>query len=140
MSTREKKLTPVIARRQLREADTQKLIEILVYQPVEDPDSEHGDWICRIEIVRGGTLLPPAAGHGVDSLQALINGIDGVRHALKDFSRNLIWLSGPGEVGFPLMVQEEDPDFIALVESVLDAEYSRQILFKKALRRAKEKK
>ena len=140
MSTREENLTPVIARRHLREANTEQLSEVLVYQPVEDPDSEHGDWICRIEIVRGGILLPAAAGHGVDSLQALINGIDAARHGLKDCSRNLIWLGGLGEVGFPLMVQEEDPDFIALVESVLDTEYHRQVLFKKALHRAKEKK
>jgi hypothetical protein len=128
----------IIARRILHDKDTEGQVEIIVHQPALDPDTTQGIWICRIEL--SGTSLAPVEARGVDSLQALIVGISAIRHTLKTLSKKLSWLGDSGETGLPLIIQDDDEDFIALVENVVEAEHRRAIIFRKALRRAKAPK
>ena len=121
----------VIARRHLRDAQTGQPVEILVYLPVQDADT----WVCRVEILRDGATSPVVDARGVDSFQALIIAIAATRNSLKDVARGLSWLGDAGELGLPLVVQDEGADFIGLVESLLETEYRRQIIFRKALHR-----
>jgi hypothetical protein len=73
-------------------------------------------------------------GHGVDSCRSWFFAVSALRYALKENGRSLVWLGPPGEVGVPLVIQEYDPDFIALVEHLLAAEHSRQALWRKQSR------
>lgn len=120
----------VVAKRSLRDPSSGESVELAVYQPEPDPKSQYGDWVCRVEVSRGNEITL-AEGHGVDSLQALVSGIAALRHTLKLDARHLVWLGSPGEIGVPLVIQEDDPDFIALIEHLWEAEHSRQILWRK---------
>jgi hypothetical protein len=128
MKKRAPKVQPaIVASRTLREANSKETVEICLFQPCKDPSSEHGDWMCRVEIRRHSGTESIEAG-GIDSLQALIMAISTARQALKTSMRSLIWLDKPGELGLPLMIQEEDPDFIALIELSIAAEHGRLLL------------
>lgn len=121
----------VIAKRMLRDSTTGQTVELIVHQPRPDEASAHGDWICKVEI-REGTESTALEGFGVDSLQALISGICALRHWQKTAGRrSLTWHGPPGELGLPLIVQEDDQDFLALIELVIAAEHSRQLVFRK---------
>lgn len=101
-------------------------VHVTLFRPQLD---KQGDWECRIEIDREGGAPILRAGHGVDSLQALIQGIQAIRFSLDGKGRNLTWLRGArGHVGLPLMIEDHDPDFVTLVEHLLEAEYCRQLM------------
>src|SRR5450631_1360228 len=102
----------VIARRLLRDTQTEQPVEVVVYQPVLDPANAQGIWVCRVEITRGGVSLGPVEARGVDSLQALIVGMAAIRYTLKTQLEKLAWLGDPGEIGLPLIIQEDDQDFV----------------------------
>jgi hypothetical protein len=67
-------------------------------------------------------------GRGIDSLQALFVALGGVRNALGERMKSLTWLGEPREIGFPKMIQDDDPDFLTLIDHLLEVEYSRQLL------------
>lgn len=118
----------VVARRLLR-APGRKTVEVIIHQPQLEAKSPE-EWSCAVEVNGSVEVTAPIVGHGVDSLQALFTALQAARSALKR-DRTLTWLGVPREIGFPLMISEEDPDFVSLVESLLSAEFSRMILTKK---------
>jgi len=130
-------LNVVIARRALRDPSSEVLIELVLYAPTKDPQSAHGDWACLLEVIHGDDLPTQVNSFGVDALQALINGIAAIRQHLGPMTSTLSWLGKPGEIGIPTMFHEEDPDFLALIGHVVNAEYRRKILLSKAIEKSK---
>ena len=122
----------VVARR-LLQAPGRKTVEVIIHQP-ELVTKKPEEWSCIVDIRGSAEITEPIVGHGVDSLQSLLNALQAARSALRR-DRTLTWLGSPREIGFPLMVSEEDPDFVSLVESLLNAEFSRMILSKKAVQK-----
>jgi hypothetical protein len=88
-----------------------------------------------VEIKREGGRVDVLEGNGVDSLQALISAISAIRFALNPKRSEMAWLNVPGQLGLPLMVHEEDPDFLAVIEHTLAAEHARQTLAAKRVRK-----
>lgn len=125
----------VIARRVLRDESAGSSVELLVYEPVQDPNDENGDWSCRFEITENNLSLTSSVAHGVDSLQSLLTALSGLRRTLKQEESRLSWLRGPGQVGMPIMVTEDDRDLAALLEHLIEAEYCRQVLATKLSRK-----
>jgi hypothetical protein len=124
-----------IAIRHLREEATGIALELRVYAPTPDPSSSHGDWICRTELLREATSTN-FSGYGVDALQALISGLAAMRFGMKQLGTSkLKWVGAVGEIGLPLIVQEMDEDFLTLVEGLVSAEHSRQLVLRKGLKR-----
>lgn len=97
------------------------------------------EWACRVEIARTSQEPTHTFGRGIDALQALVNALSAVRHALRNELGTLTWLGVPGEIGVPRMVPDEDPDFLALFEHLLLAERYRVVLAKKAGHRSRSK-
>jgi len=118
----------IIARRVLRDESAGGSVELLVYEPVQDPHEEHGDWSCRFEIRKNLGESLSSVGHGVDSLQALLTALSGLRQIMKNEGNRLTWLRQPGEIGLPIIIAEDDRDLAALLEHLVEAEYCRQVL------------
>jgi hypothetical protein len=97
-------------------------VRLALHQPVLD---ERGDWVCRAVVQRNGTTVTERAGHGVDSLQALVQGIKALRFSLGDEIANLTWLGVRAAVGLPFMIEDLDPDFVTLIKHLVEAEHCR---------------
>jgi hypothetical protein len=123
----------VVAQRKLHDTESGEVIEATIFIPRKDRTTKRGDWVVSVH-VRTGDKVERFDGHGVDSLQALISGLSALRFALRSRSERLKWLGGPGEIGLPLMVHDEDPDFLALTEHLIAAEHSRQVIAAKHAR------
>lgn len=125
----------VIATRSLQNTETGRTVELVLHAPLREVGT--GDWRCAVETVEGGNTTTHE-GHGVDALQVLVGGLAALRSALKQRgSRNLSWLNQVGVVGLPLLVQELDEDFLTLIESLVSAEYSRQLIERKRQSKAR---
>jgi hypothetical protein len=112
-----------IASRRLRDSRTGAEVELIVYRPQQESGA-NGDWFCPIEI-RGGANLTKHLCWGVDALQALISGLVFFRYSLKQAGlRQLVWLGQAGDVGLPLIIQENE-EFLALLEDVVNVEKRR---------------
>jgi hypothetical protein len=122
----------VIARR-LLQARGRKTVEVIIRKP-ELATKKPEEWSCIVDIRGSAEITEPIVGHGLDSLQSLLTALQAARNALRR-DRTLTWLGSPREIGFPLMISEEDPDFVTLVESLLEAEFSRMILSRKRARK-----
>ena len=123
-----------IAKRLLRDRATGGTVEIILHRPVQEPN-DNQDWSCTIEIRGEGRSVAKQA-FGVDALQALVSGLVALRHALRDEgARRLIWLGEPGDLGLPLIIEESDEDFLALIEGLITVEHSRQLVFRKKFSR-----
>jgi hypothetical protein len=82
-----------------------RAVTIAIYAPEPDPASPHGDWRCEFRLT--GALDADAYGHGLDSLQALGNAIQGVRMYLDDSGLSLTWDGlEPGDHGVPRIVPQ----------------------------------
>src|SRR5262245_26689010 len=125
----------VVATRTLRDAESGEAVEAAIFTPRKDRSSKHGDWVVRVH-VKSGDKVEQFSGHGVVSLQALISGLSALRFELRGRAGKLKWLGAPGEIGLPLLVHDEDPDFLALTEHLIAAEHSRQLI---AAKRAQTK-
>ena len=119
-----------IASRVLR-APGGKVVRIVLGSPYQDPKDPNGDWSCPFEVTGLDEELR-GEGHGVDSLQAVIEALRGIRLTLGSRSRDLCWLSDTeGDVGLPMIVGYDEPGYTALLESIIEAENLRRRLFGK---------
>lgn len=123
----------VVARRTLKSRDGQQ-VEVVVHTPsreVSTPD----EWACPVKIRAARqpdrVLL---TGRGVDSFQALVMALVGLRKALKDEADGLVWLGEPGEIGVPLVVPDHDQMFLSVVDALVQTEYARRALTLKQVR------
>jgi len=128
-----------IARRTLMSVDTGHPIELVLFRP-EVQQGEQGEWSCRLELRRGADNVAVLTGRGIDSLQALINAIGGFRSFFKDELARLTWFGVPRDVGLPKLISDDDPDFLALLEQVIETEYRRQALMHSRQRRRAERR
>jgi hypothetical protein len=115
-------------------------VRISVFAPERDASDPNGDWICRYQAT-GGDVAITSRAHGVDSLQALIEALRGVRHELEPFASKLSWLSGQlGDTGLPLIAPYDDPDFVAVLDASLELEHARRLMYLRALERPKPRR
>jgi hypothetical protein len=105
-------------------------VELVFYVPQHVRKHE---WACTVEICRDGEVKT-FTGRGVDSLQALLSAVSGLRNVLKPEISRLTWLGAPGEVGLPRLIAEEDSDYLALIDHLIAAEQCREILAAKRQR------
>jgi hypothetical protein len=120
----------IVAQRTLRSLDERQDIQVLVYRPARE-QADQEEWSCRIEVRLIAAEPLVVMGRGIDSLQALFTALGGVRNALGERLKNITWLGEPRGIGFPKMIQDDDPDFLTLIDHLLEAEYSRQLLTSK---------
>jgi len=71
--------------------------------PRPDPLSKHSDWECAFSIEGVGKSKVQKA-FGVDSLQALMLALEGVRVGLEQTGRNLFWLDPKVGTDIPMTV------------------------------------
>lgn len=90
-------MTPSIARREYRFTESGAASQIIVQLGTPSPltDAPHGDWYCPWTIDGPGRSTLNHAG-GVDSLQALLLALSGLRAELEHLARNgqLDWPGG----------------------------------------------
>lgn len=90
-----------------------KELVVVLYQPYEIDKDE---WVCVFKL---GEQKKKA--HGIDSFQALIMAIEGIRYLLDNTSINLNWCEGSNFLGFPKFVPMFLPDnYISDIESILE--------------------
>jgi hypothetical protein len=129
--------TRAIANRKLRDQTTGGLVQIVVFEPVVDPNDPDGDWTCRCEVQHATKGVVPVEGKGVDSLQALLSALSDLRRTVQPDAADLAWFH-PGQLGLPLILTEDDPDVAALFEHMIEAERCRlAIMAKRDTRRVR---
>jgi hypothetical protein len=103
--TRSPKLGPVIARRILEEEGFPKRkIVVSIGMPRKDPLSKHGDWECPFLLQGVGDSTVQRSG-GVDSMQALIVAIQGIRVGLEQSGRKFFYIDPKmGSFQIPMFV------------------------------------
>ncbi len=121
----------IIGTRQLFEVGKQKRV---VTVTIGRPQKVKGDWACPFQISGVGMKKVQHA-HGVDSMQALIMAIEGIRSSLEKSGKKLCWTGGElGETGFTRFV----PTFFGLgfsrrLDRLIDQEvkrFSHQVIHK----------
>ena len=96
--------TPIAKRRLSVDGDPGRTVMITIYVPRLDPDPAL-DWRCDFEI--RGAVDESEHGNGIDSLQALVNAIQGVRKYLDDSGLVLTWNGAePGQHWVPYTVPQ----------------------------------
>jgi hypothetical protein len=95
-------------------------IEASVGEPVE---VTRGEWRCAYRIADAGRESVQYA-HGVDSIQALILALEGIRVGIAAIGGEFSWEGGePGDPGFPRFVpQFYGPAFARKLEAIIDSE------------------
>jgi hypothetical protein len=95
-------------------------VEASVGEPVE---VTRGEWRCAFRIADAGRENVQYA-HGVDSIQALILALEGIRGAIAAIGGECSWEGGePGESGFPRFVpQFYGAAFSRKLEAMIDSE------------------
>src|SRR5205823_5948024 len=78
-----------IARRVLKEHTGDSVREVVVSIGAPRPH-QHGDWECPFTIEGRGDCKVQSAG-GLDTLQALLNAVEGIRIALDELGSQFSW-------------------------------------------------
>ena len=120
-------MAQVIAVRTLTRCSDGTEVTITLRQPVQD--AEGSDWSCAFE-VSTAEGSKEHRGRGVDSLQALVEALRGIKYVLDQGHTDLTWLSGkPKDTGMPQLLPYDDPDFAELLRLLVDAEMQRRYLY-----------
>lgn len=121
-------LRTALSHRALKRLSNGKAVRLTVFAPIQNPGDPNGDWVCEFEITGLGERVQSRA-FGVDSMQALVEAVRGLRKGLEPFTSDLTWLSGrPGDTGVPYIVPYDDPDFTAVIVGTVQVESARQVL------------
>ncbi len=126
----------MIAERTLKSSDG-KRVSLIVHAPTREPWTPE-EWACPIGI-RIGRQAPRivVTGRGVDALQALLVALGAARKKLGDEANGLVWLGEPGALGLPMVLLDDDSDFLNIVEALVEAEYARRAFnLKRPMRRS----
>jgi hypothetical protein len=103
-NSRRSDLGEVVARRILAEQGVaRRKIVVSIGLPRPDPLSKHGDWECAF-LIQGVGRSKVQKTFGVDSLQALMIAIEGVRVGLEQTGRRFFWLDPEIGTDIPLSV------------------------------------
>jgi hypothetical protein len=126
----------IVAARVLLDSN-QAPVEICIYEPVRDKGDKNGDWRCDFSTRRGASPEEIRHAWGVDSLQALIVAIQGLRYVLEPDAGGLSWLGQVGVMGIPLQIADENPHRTAIFRNLIDTEVRREALFWEFFTRSK---
>jgi hypothetical protein len=85
----------VIAERRLAVRDTRKIVRVSIGAP--RPESNGAPWACPFRIAGAG-ISRVGHGFGEDSMQALTDALEGIRHWLDESRLSLGWDLGDGAV------------------------------------------
>jgi len=87
-----------IASRTLKRKSGGVGLKVKIYKPEKE---SKGEWSCSFKI---GNDKKKA--HGIDSMQALVLAIDGIKRTLSKIEdiEDLYWIDGEGFLGFPAFV------------------------------------
>ncbi len=123
----------IIARRELVDAHTHERIGVAVFEPERETTSEFEEWRCDVEFSRENVVLSRYSGHGIDSLQSIVTAVAALRSKVAELGgregvQRFCWVSEQGELGLPVVVQDENPVFLDLIEHLLAAETCRELL------------
>jgi hypothetical protein len=116
-----------IARRELSVADTADVVTVEIGPPRQVGVTRwgHPDWECLYQIRSPKGVIERRAG-GIDSMQALIVALTGIRVDLKGLGLPLTWLGLP-ETGIPRMIIVAwPPGFSEELEQMVDRELAVQ--------------
>jgi hypothetical protein len=103
-NSRRSNLGQVVARRILAEQGVaRRKIVVSIGLPRPDTLSKHGDWECAF-LIQGVGKSKVQKTFGVDSLQALMMAIEGVRVSLEQTGRRFFWLDPEIGTDIPLTV------------------------------------
>lgn len=92
--------TPIAERTLTVDGDPGRTVVVTIYAPTPDPSS---GWRCEFEI--HGAWSARERGRGLDSFQAMVNAIQGVRKFLDDSGMSFSWEGGePGDHGVPRVI------------------------------------
>ncbi len=113
-----------LASRTLTTASKQT-VEISIFAPKL---VRKGEWRCRVQAVGTGKARKTTA-YGVDSLQALINGVSALRALLGNFECELAWDDGElGDVGLPMQVPSVFGTlFTRRLESLIERQVEKEV-------------
>lgn len=112
----------VIACRTLQSGDSEVLIEI--YEPVEVNQME---WRCDFS-VHGMSTSGPQMAFGIDSIQAILSAIDGIRLYLSGANESVSWLGQNSEIGLPRSIPTSlGFEFYQKLCGIIDDEVERQV-------------
>lgn len=90
----------LIAVRDLRAVGRDSVVTVALRAPSPDPE---GDWECMYTV--NGLDEPHVdSAKGIDSIQALIMALEGIRIVLERSGESFSWEGGEGEAGFPRFV------------------------------------
>jgi hypothetical protein len=118
----------IVATRSFQTASGETVVASL-YQPTQE---KSGDWACAFEITGLASPIVDRA-MGVDSLQALMIGIDGIRARLRETGVSLSWVGGePDDVGIPRQISIAfGLSFQRRIEQLMDDEVDRMVQAKR---------
>ena len=125
-----------IAERTFLDVRTGEPIRLAIYPPEPNPDYDD-EWGCRVEI-RWKAKIKSLTGRGVDSLQSLLSALDGLRLEMKQHAAEVSYLGVRGWLGMPIMIGDDNPDFLALVEHLVGVEHCRRAILLKDIHRRKK--
>lgn len=124
----------VVAQRTLRRRADGKPFHVVLYAPVREHLSPE-EWACSVGVrIARQPERVLSTGRGVDSLQALVMALVGLRKALQEEADGLVWLGEPGEIGVPLVVAEHDPTFLNVIDALVQTEYAHRAAHLKYMR------
>jgi len=133
----------VLAERRLVEQDSGRIVRVALGAP--RPGTGGAEWECPFRI-RGAGLSRVESGYGEDSMQAIMNALEGIRALLDESGLALGWQLGPGrqdvwdgETGFTRSIPFAlGPAFRQRLERLVDREIEQAVqrLERRSTRRA----
>jgi hypothetical protein len=108
--------SPVIARREFVTEGGEPLVAIVLAPERIQPD----EWMCRFRIGRSTHKA-----YGIDSMQAIMQAIQGIRHALETSTEKVTFLGQRG-VGIPRYLPEFGPKFRKHLDVVVAREIAKE--------------
>ena len=129
---------PVIGKRRLTTRGARPKPVIVSLGKPRLPRGER-DWECPFRITGGGIRVLEY-GYGVDSMQALQNALQGIRHALDKSGKSLDWMT-TGTTGFQRSIPwYGDSRFTKRMERLVDAELKREAVRLRRRHQARQKR
>lgn len=111
-----------IAKRRIVPESTGGSFVITIHMPIQTHVNEDAEWQCSVSLCGEGRR-DEAVGHGIDSLQALVDSLSAIRYLLAKTGEGWSWAGSviPGYAGVPLVVPDSfGPKFSDFVENTIN--------------------